>query len=173
MIDGISRLNYKSDLNINKVLGDVITKWAPLFKISNNPKLVAKPFSTVTSLKSLELVDFTWGKISKSFIALQPGRKASPHCAMILIVVDECMQIVEADEQRLMAMFRNMLQNLIETAMMLEEVEPTHKSCFSLIERFLKNKNFQTSKEMKDLVMGSLKNLTDGSLSYHSAPYFR
>lgn len=173
IIEGIARLNYKSDQNIAKVLSDVITKWAPLFKISNNPKLVAKPFVTITNSKNLDLVDFMWGRISKNFIALQPGRKPSQCCGMMLTVVEECMQSIENDEQRILAMFKSMMQHVIETAMMLEEMEPTHKTCFSLIERFIKNKNFEMSKAMKELVLGSLRNLTDNTLSYHSAPYFR
>lgn len=173
LIEGISKLNYKCDQNVNKVLNDVVVKWAPLMKISNNSKFVAKPFISISNFKNIEIVELFWGKLAKSFVALQPGRKSNPHVSLILTIFDEVLQILEADETRVMAVWKNMIHQVIESAMLLDEIEPAQKSCISLIDRFVKNRNFENSSKMKDLIMNNLKIITESSLSYHSGLYFR
>lgn len=173
LIEGISRLNYKNDQHIAKVLTDVIVKWAPQLKIHTNSKFVAKAFISVSNQKDLELVDFFWEKIAKNFIALQPGKKSNASSNMMLTMVEETMHVVEEDEQRVMAIWKNTMQHVIESAMLLDEIEPAQKTCFNLFDRFLKNKHFESSISMRDLVLNSLKIITDSSLSYHSAAYFR
>jgi hypothetical protein len=173
LIEGTSRLNYKSDHHINKVLSDIVVKWAPLLRLSSNPKLVAKPFLSVSNFKNLDLIEFFWMKLSKSFLILVPGRKVTPHCCMILTVIEEVLHNIEAEEKRAMAVWRSIMQQIIELAMQLDETEDAQKKCFSLIERYLQNKKFETSITMKGHLVNALKSLTDTSLSYHSVLYFR
>lgn len=173
LIDGISKLSYKNDAHIAKVLSDVIIKWTPLLKLSNNTKFVAKPFISVSNLKNLEVVEFFWGKLTKTFIALQPGKKPNVNCNMVLTMIEETMHVVEGDELRVMAIWKNLMQHLIESAMLLDEIEPAQKTCFNLFERFLKNKNFESSSAMRELVSSSLKIIAESNLAYHSSAYFR
>ncbi|XP_070501250.1 protein MMS22-like [Chironomus tepperi] len=173
LIEGISRLNYKCDQHVTKVLNDVIVKWAPLMKISNNSKFVAKPFISITNFKNFEIIELFWGKMSKNFIALQPGRKSNINCCLILTVFEEVMHVIEAEETRLVAVWKNSIQQIVECAMLLDDIEPANKSAFGLIERFIRNKNFAGSNVMKELLVNNLKSITESSLSYHSGLYFR
>ncbi|CAG9806054.1 unnamed protein product [Chironomus riparius] len=173
LIEGISRLNYKCDQHVTKVLNDVIVKWAPLMKISNNSKFVAKPFISITNFKNFEIIELFWMKMAKNFIALQPGRKSNINCCLILTVFEEVLHVIEGEESRLLAVWKNSLQQIVECAMLLDDIEPTNKSAFSLVERFIRNKNFSNSNAMKELLMTNLKSLTESSLSYHSGLYFR
>ncbi|KAG5680205.1 hypothetical protein PVAND_009730 [Polypedilum vanderplanki] len=174
LIEGTSRLNYKNDQHINKVLSDIIIKWAPFLKLSSNSKFVAKPFISITNFKNLDLIEFFWMKLSKNFLALQPGRKVNSHCYMILNVIEEVMHVVECEEKRMIAIWRSIMQQIIEMAMLFEEIEPAQKTCMNLIERYIKNKNFDTSTTMNEHLMKNLKNITNStSLSYHSALYFK
>lgn len=173
VLDGISRLNYKCDQHVAKVLNDIIVKWAPLMKISNNSKFVAKPFLNISNLKNFELIELFWGKLAKSYVALQPGRKSNVHSSLILTMFEEVLHVVETDVTRLLAVWKNVLQQVIEGAMLLDELEPTQKTCYSLLERFIKNRNFETASRMKELLIENLKQISESSLSYHSALYFR
>lgn len=173
VIEGTARLNYKSDQHLNKVISDIIVKWAPLLRISNNSKFVAKPFIRLSNCNNFDLIEFFWAKLSKNFLALQPGRKSNVNCCLMLTMIEEVMHVVESDELRVMAIWKSIMQQVIEAAMQIDEMEPAHKICLSLIERFIKNKNFDSSTTMKELLMKNLRNLTDTSLSYHSVLYFR
>ncbi|CRK99444.1 CLUMA_CG012613, isoform B [Clunio marinus] len=97
LIEGISKLDYRNDPHIGKVLNDVIIKWAPLLKITTNSKVVAKPFIICVNLKNTEVVSLVFSKLAKAFIALQ-NRKASPHASLILTVFEEVMNVVEDDD---------------------------------------------------------------------------
>ncbi|KAL7038811.1 hypothetical protein ACKWTF_009701 [Chironomus riparius] len=173
LIEGISRLNYKCDQHVTKVLNDVIVKWAPLMKISNNSKFVAKPFISITNFKNFEIIELFWMKMAKNFIALQPGRKSNINCCLILTVFEEVLHVIEGEESRLLAVWKNSLQQIVECAMLLDDIEPANKSAFSLVERFIRNKNFSNPNAMKELLMTNLKSITESSLSYHSGLYFR
>lgn len=173
LIEGTSRLNFKNDQHINKVLSDIIVKWAPLLKLSSNSKFVAKPFISVSNFKNLDLVEFFWTKLSKSFLALLPGRKVGANCCLILTVIEEVLRVIEADEKRLMSLWRGITQQVFEMAMMLDENEPAQKTCLNLIERFIKNKNYESSVAMTEHLLKNLKHLTDTTLAYHSQLFFR
>lgn len=173
IIEGISKLNYKCDQHVTKVLNDVIVKWAPLMKISNNSKFVAKPFISISNFKNLEIIELFWGKMAKNFIALQPGRKSNINCCFILTVFEEVLHVIENEELRLLAVWKNLLQQIVECAMLLDDIEPANKSAFGLIERFIRNKNFGNSNGMKELIVNNLKSITESGLSYHSGLYFR
>jgi len=173
LIEGVSRLNYKCDQHVTKVFNDLIVKWAPLMKISNNSKFVAKPFISISNFKNFEIIELFWGKIAKNFIALQPGRKSNINCCLILTVFEEVLHVIEGEETRLLAVWKNSLQQIVECAMLLDDVEPANKSAFSLIERYIRNKNFVNSNGMKELLVNNLKSITESSLSYHSGLYFR
>lgn len=173
LIEGISRLDHLKDPHIAKVLNDVIIKWAPLLKISTNSKVVAKPFLSIANSKNLAVVDLVYGKLGKNFVALQ-NRKPSPHACMILTILEEVMHVIEADEQKVLAIWNGMMPHVVEAAMMTEDNAPSQITSYNLIERFIKNKNFESSKAMKDLVVNRLQNITQQSqLSYYSGYYFR
>lgn len=172
LIDGISKLDYKNDPHVGKVLNDIVVKWAPLLKISTNSKVVSKPFVNVTNLKNSDVVELVYGKLGKNFIALQ-NRKPSPYACLILTILEEVLHVIEADEKKVMMVWRNVMPHVMEAAMMSEENVPSQLTCYNLLERFVKNKNFESSAVMKELVVGNLKNSTQNQLSYYSAFYFR
>lgn len=172
LIEGISRLDYKNDQHVNKVLSDVIVKWVPLFKITNNSKFVAKPFITVANMTNSNLVEFFYAKLGKSFIALQ-ARKPSPHACMILTMIEEIMHVVEGDEKKVLMLWKSVMAHVIEAAMLSEENIPSQITCINLLQRFVKNKNFELSQAMKQLVVSSLQSATQNQLSYYSVCVFR
>lgn len=172
LIEGISKLDFKNDHHVGKVLNDIVVKWAPHLKISTNSKVVSKPFVTVTNLKNSEIVELVYGKLAKSFIALQ-NRKPSQSACMILTILEEVMHVVEADEKKVMVVWKNLMIHAIEAAMMTDDNAPSQITCYNLLERFMKNKNFDSSQQMRELVNESLKAITLSHLSYHSAFYFR
>lgn len=157
-----------------KVLGDVILKWCPLLKVSNNSKFVAKPFIGVSKFKNNEVVEFFWGKLAKNFIAMQTGKKPSVYTSLILTMIEEVMHELESDEQRVVAIWKNLMQHIIESSMLLDEIEPVQRVSFGLFQRFIKNKHFEMSGAMRSLVMSNLEIITSSTiLSYHSGAYFR
>lgn len=172
LIDGISKLDFKNDQHVAKVLSDIVVKWAPHLKVSNNSKIVSKPFLSVTNLKNQEVVEFVYEKLGKSFIALQ-NRKPSPHACLILTIVEEVMHVIEADEIKLMLVWKGIMIRVIEAAMMSDDNVPSQITSFNLLDRFVQNKNFESSKFMKELMTSSLQSLTQSQLSYYSAFYFR
>lgn len=172
LIDGISKLDFKNDQHIAKVLNDIIVKWAPHLKISNNSKVVSKPFLSATNLKSEEIVEIVFEKLGKNFIALQ-NRKPSPHACLILTIIEEVMHVIEADEKKLLMIWKGLMVHVIEAAMMSDENVPSQVTSFNLLERFVKNRSFESSKAMKDLLTNSIESLTQTQLSYYSAFYFR
>lgn len=168
LIDGIARLDYKNDPHIAKVLNDVIVKWAPLLKISTNTKVVAKPFINMTNSKNSDIVELVYGKLTKSYVALQ-NRKPSPHASMLLTMIEEVMHVIEADETKLMLIWKNSMLHVIEAAMISDD----NVICCNLLERFIKNRNFETSQTMKELLIKSLQSVMQANLSYHSGFCFR
>lgn len=172
LIDGVARLNFKNDPHIMKVLNDLIVRWAPLLKISQNSKVVSKPFINVMNLKNPELIELVYQKLGKNFIALQ-NRKPSCHACMILTMVEEVMHVIDQDENKLMLLWRGIMSHVIEAAMMSDENIPSQIASYNLLERFMNNKNFETSSAMRDLVKNNLKSVTQSQLSYYSAFYFR
>lgn len=173
LIDGVSRLNYKNDPHINKVLSDLIVRWAPLMKISSNSKAVARPFISLTNLKNPETVEFVFGKLAKSFIALQ-NRKPNQHSCLILTMIEEVLNTVEGDEKKVMMIWRESMLHVIEAAMMSDDNDlPSQMMSYNLLEKFFKNKNFECSSQMRALLVKSLQDITNLNLSYHSASYFK
>jgi S-phase genomic integrity recombination mediator, C-terminal/S-phase genomic integrity recombination mediator, N-terminal len=172
LIEGISKLDYKNDNHIAKVLNDIIVKWAPLLKISTNSKVVSKPFVNVTNLQNADVVELVYGKLGKNFVALQ-NRKPSPHACMILTMVEEVMHVVEGEEKKVMLVWKNLMSHVMEAAMMSDDNIPSQITCFNLLNRFMKNKNFDKSLAMKQLLMTSLQAVTQSQLSYYSAFCFR
>ena len=172
LIEGISKLDYKNDNHIAKVLNDIIVKWAPQLKISTNSKVVAKPFVNVTNLKNAEVVELVYGKLGKNLIALQ-NRKPNVHACLMLTMVEEVMHVIADDEKKVMAMWKGLMIPVMEAAMMSDENMPSQIQCFNLLSRFMKNKNFDSSLHMKQLLMTSLQAVTQTNLSYYSAFYFR
>ena len=172
LIEGISKLDFKTDLHVGKVLNDVIVKWAPLLKISTNSKVVAKPFINLTSLKSQEVVELVFGKLGKSFVALQ-NRKPSPHACMILTMIEEVMHVIEGDEQKVLMIWKNLMVHVIDAAMMSDENIQSQVTSFNLLERFSKNNNFESSQAMRELLINGLQTVTQSNISYHSGFCFR
>ena len=173
LIEGISKLDYKNDHHIGKVLNDLIVKWAPLLKISPNSKFVSKPFLNVTNISNSAIVELVYGELAKSYIALQ-NRKPSQSACMILTIVEEVMHVIEADEKKLLLIWRGlMIHVMIHAAMITDDNTPSLITCYNLLERFLHNKIFETSEQLQSLVTSSLKNMTQSHLSYYSAFYFR
>jgi hypothetical protein len=84
LIDGISKLDFKNDPNLNKNLTDLIVKWTPHFKVENTSKVVAQPFIKVTNLRNRDVVSLMWEKLSKSFIALQNRQPHANSCMVRL-----------------------------------------------------------------------------------------
>lgn len=172
LIEGVSRLNFKNDLNIAKVLNDLIVRWAPLLKISSNSKAVAKPYILLTNLKDPETVEYVFGKLAKSFIAVQ-NRKPNQHACLILTMIGEVLNTVEDDEKKLMLIWRGSITHVVEAGMMSEDSAPSQMMCYNLLENFARNKHFDNSSQMKALLVKSLQDITYQNLSYHSASYFR
>lgn len=172
LIDGISKLDWKNDQHVAKVLNDVIVKWAPLLKISTNSKVVSKPFLNVVNLKNPEVIELVYGKLGKSFIALQ-NRKPNQHACMILTILEEIMHVIEGDEKKVMMVWRSIIVHVILAAMMSDENIASQTTSYNLLERFLKNKNFESSLTMKELFVNNMKSITTSHLSYYSAFYFR
>lgn len=172
LIEGISKLDYRQDPHVGKVLHDLIVKWAPLLKISTNSKVVSKPFLNVTNLNNAEMIEVVYEKLAKSYIALQ-NRKPSPFACMILTIVEEVMHVIEGDEKKLMMVWSGIMIHVIEAAMMTDDNTPSQITCYNLLKRFMQNKNFERSQQMKELVNTNLRNLTQTHLSYYSAFYFR
>lgn len=171
IIEGISKLDYINDPHISKVLNDVIVKWAPQLKISTNSKVVSKPFVSITNLKP-EIVELVYGKLAKSFIALQ-NRKPNQNACMILTIFEEVMHVVESDEKKLVLIWKSSAVHLIEAAMMSDDSSPSQITSYNLIERFMKNKHFDSSQQMKELIYNALKAITQSHLSYHSVFFFK
>lgn len=171
IIEGISKLDYINDPHVAKVLNDVVVKWAPQLKINTNSKVVSKPFLKVTDLKP-EIVELVYGKLAKSFIALQ-NRKPNPHACMILTMFEEVMHVVESDESKLVLIWKHAALHLIEAAMMTDDNAPSQTTSYNLIERFMKNKHFDSSQQMKELMYSSLRAITQSHLSYHSVFFFK
>lgn len=172
LIEGISRLDYKNDHHIAKVLNDLIVRWAPLLKISTNSKVVSKPFLKVAEFNNAEIVELVFGKLAKNFIALQ-NRKPNPSACLILTVVEEVLHVVEGDEKKLLAVWKGLMMHVMEAAMLTDDNTPSQTTCYNLLERFLKNKNFETSQNLKEVVISNLKAVTINQLSYYSTFYFK
>lgn len=172
LIEGISKLDYKNDNHIAKVLNDIIVKWAPLLKISTNSKVVAKPFVNITNLHKTDVVELFYGKLGKNFVALQ-NRKASPHACMILTMIEEVMHVVEGEEKKVLMVWKGLMIHVMEAAMMSDDNVPSQITCFNLLNRFMKNKNFDSSLAMKQLFMTNLQAVTQSQLSYFSAFCFK
>lgn len=170
LIDGIYKLDHRNDTHVGKVLQDVIVKWAPLLKITTNSKVVAKPFINVT--KNEAVIELVFGKLAKAYVALQ-NRKPSPHACMILTMFEEVLHEVEGDEKKLLLVWKSSMVHVIEAAMMTEDNEPSQITCYNLLERFTKNRHFESSPAIKELFVTSIQTVTQGNLSYHSNFCFR
>lgn len=171
LIEGISNLDYNSDHHVRKTLMDLIVKWAPLLKITENSKVVAKPFLKITDSSNTDMIELVYRELAKSYIGLK-NRKSNPS-PMILTVVEEVLHVIEGDEKKSMMIWKGMMIHVIEAAMMSDEKAPSYLTCYNLLERFFQNKNFPTSQEMKNLAIDNLRKVTLSHLSYNSVPYFR
>ncbi|CAO1416871.1 unnamed protein product [Diamesa serratosioi] len=172
LIEGITKLDYKNDQHVNKVFTDLIVKWTPLLKISSVAQVVAKPFVNLMNLKKIEVVEFVWAKLGKAYVALNI-RKPSLHACLVLTILEELMKVIINDETKMLTVWRSLMVFMIEAAIMSEDNLPSQVICFNLLEKFLKNSNFDTSVDMQQLFLVNVKNYTQRQLSYNSTIYFK
>ena len=62
---------------------------------------------------------------------------------------------------------------MIEAAIMSEDNVPSQVICFNLLDKYLKNPNFEFSQDMQQLFLVNVKNYTQKQLSYYSTFYFK
>ncbi|CAO1408985.1 unnamed protein product [Diamesa tonsa] len=172
LIEGITKLDYQNDQHVNKVFTDLIVKWTPLLKISSVPKVVAKPFINLMNLKKIEVVECVWAKLGKAYITLN-HRKSSQHACLVLTILEELMNTIVNDENKMLIVWRSLMVFMIEAAIMSEDNVPSQVICFNLLEKYLKNPNFEFSQDMQQLFLVNVKNYTQKQLSYYSTFYFK
>lgn len=136
---------------------------------SSNSKVVAKPFINLMNLKNLEIINFVWDKLSKTFIVLQ-NRQPNQHCCLVLTIMEEVLHVTEQDSEKLMIVARNTVFQLMEHALMSEDTVPSKNIVFGLLERFVNNNRYEG--ELKLLLVTHLKTITSKHLPYYSGFYF-
>lgn len=134
--------------------------------------MVAKPFVNLMNLKKIEVVECVWARLGKAYIALN-HRKSSQHACLVLTILEELINVIVNDENKMLTVWRSLMVFMIEAAIMSEDNVPSQVICFNLLEKYLKNPNFQFSQDMQQLFLVNVKNYTQKQLSYYSTFYFK
>ncbi|XP_037933573.1 protein MMS22-like isoform X2 [Teleopsis dalmanni] len=175
IVQGIGRLSFKSDPYINNTLNDLIQKWTPIFKISNNPKVVARPFITCLQSENYELSLFVFEKLTNIFLATQRRQADINACLVITIykeVVEACSGNHPINEKRLETLMKGSCLLTLEHIMMVDEIVPSRILLLEYFKQLTGCTIFINSHSLKDLMTEYFRLIAKKHLAYYSFFYF-
>ncbi|XP_075156078.1 protein MMS22-like [Haematobia irritans] len=177
LVQGIGRLNFKSDPYISKTLSDLIQKWTPHFKISTNAKQVARPFISCLQSDNHELSLFVFEKLTALFLSTQ-RRQADPNACLVITIYQEVVDSIttNADDAnstvRLQTFLKGCSFSTLEHIMMVDEIVPSRPLLLDLFKRLFNSPVYQNSISLKQLIREHLCLLTKKHLSYYTFFFF-
>ncbi|XP_061387100.1 protein MMS22-like [Musca vetustissima] len=177
LVQGIGRLNFKSDPYITKTLTDLIQKWTPHFKISSNAKQVARPFINCLQSDNQDISLFVFEKLTALFLSTQ-RRQADPNACLVITIYQEVVDALSAnanDENatiRLQTFLKGCSFATLEHIMMVDEIVPSRPLLLDLFRRIFNSPIYQNSPILKELIREHLRLLTKKHLSYYTFFYF-
>ncbi|XP_073829155.1 protein MMS22-like [Musca autumnalis] len=178
LVQGIGRLNFKSDAYITKTLTDLIQKWTPHFKISTNPKQVARPFINCLQSDNQDISLFVFEKLTALFLSTQ-RRQADPNACLVITIYQEVVDAISSstgnDENatgRLQTFLKGCSLATLEHIMMVDEIVPSRPLLLDLFRRIFNSPVYQNSIAIQELIREHLRILTKKHLSYCTFFYF-
>ncbi|XP_013108570.1 protein MMS22-like [Stomoxys calcitrans] len=177
LVQGIGRLNFKSDAYLNKTLSDLIQKWTPHFKISTNVKQVARPFISCLQSDNHDLSLFVFEKLTALFLSTQ-RRQADPNACLVISIYQEIVDSITTNANdvnatsRLQTFLKGCSFATLEHIMMVDEIVPSRHLLLDLFKRLFNSPVYQNSLQSKELIREHLRLLTKKHLSYYTFFYF-
>ncbi|XP_005187651.1 protein MMS22-like isoform X1 [Musca domestica] len=179
LVQGIGRLNFKSDPYITKTLSDLIQKWTPHFKISTNARQVARPFINCLQSDNQDISLFVFEKLTALFLSTQ-RRQADPNACLVITIYQEVVDAISSNNEdddenavrRLQTFLKGCSFATLEHIMMVDEIVPSRPLLLELFKRIFNSPVYQKSIALKDLIREHLRLLTKKHLSYYTFFYF-
>ncbi|XP_046803254.1 protein MMS22-like [Lucilia cuprina] len=177
VVQGIGRLNFKSDAYLNKTLTDLIQKWTPHFKISPNAKQVARPYINCLQGDNHDLSLFVFEKLTNLFLSTQ-RRQADPNACLVITIYQEVVESIaskcddENSTTRLQTFMKGSSLATLEHIMMVDEIVPSRALLLDLFKRIIHSSVFKNSNMLKDLFREHLRILCKKHLSFHTFFFF-
>lgn len=177
VVQGIGRLNFKSDAYLNKTLTDLIQKWTPHFKISPNAKQVARPFITCLQGDNHDLSLFVFEKLTSLFLSTQ-RRQADPNACLVITIYQEVVESIslqsdnENSTERLLTFMKGCCLSTLEHIMMVDEIVPSRQLLLELFKRIIHSPVYKKSTALKDLLCEHIRILSKKHLSFHTFFFF-
>ena len=173
VVQGIGRLNFKSDAYLNKTLTDLIQKWTPHFKISPNAKQVARPFITCLQGDNYDLSLFVFEKLTSLFLSTQ-RRQADPNACLVITIYQEVVESISLENhdensiERLLTFMKGCCLSTLEHIMMVDEIVPSRQLLLDLFKRIIHSPVFKKSVTLKNLLSEHIRILSKKYLSFHT-----
>ncbi|KAM7349018.1 protein MMS22-like isoform 2-T2 [Cochliomyia hominivorax] len=177
VVQGIGRLNFKSDPYLNKTLTDLIQKWTPHFKISPNAKQVARPYINCLQGDNHELSLFVFEKLTNLFLSTQ-RRQADPNACLVITIYQEVVESISSNvddinsTSRLQTFMKGTSLSTLEHIMMVDEIVPSRTLLLDLFKRIIHSPVFKKSSTLKELLSEHLRILTKKHLSFYTFFFF-
>ncbi|XP_055921049.1 protein MMS22-like [Eupeodes corollae] len=171
VVQGIGRLNFRSDPYVTKTLNDLVAKWTPHFKISTNSKIVARPFVACLNGENDNLSLFIFEKLTSLFLVAQ-RRQADPNACLVITIFQEVVEAVESDENKMLVVLKASCLTVLEHVMMVDEIIPSHGLILDLLRKIVKSSSFEKSISIRSLIAEHLRIIAKRHLAYYTFFYF-
>ncbi|XP_055379869.1 protein MMS22-like [Condylostylus longicornis] len=167
LVQGIGNLNFKGDPYVSKTLTDLIVKWTPYFKISQNPKIVARPFLNCLSAENEQLSIFVFEKLTTVFLTMQ-RRQADPNACLVITIFQEIVEANSDNSSKLKLFVKATCLTTLEHLMMVEEIVPSRSLLLDMFKKICRSSAFRSSLEIREIITEHLRIITVKHLSYYT-----
>ncbi|XP_059615641.1 protein MMS22-like [Phlebotomus argentipes] len=170
-LEGIAKLDFKSDSYLTFVISNMILHWIPQFKTATNAHLAAKPLVKCFSSKSQDMSRFILEKYCECFLPQTP-RKGTSHASLAINVLKEIFSQTSSSEGIFQLLLEVTCVPLMDHVLMCDEFAPGKKLVLELLEFVFKSEAYKKEAKYRQMIVENLKRLTTTKLSFQTSAYF-
>ncbi|KAH8419945.1 hypothetical protein KR009_004308 [Drosophila setifemur] len=172
LLQGIGRLQYRTDVYVGKTLEQLVQHWTPHFTFSPSAKVVARPYSILLQAdQDGELAQHVLQLLVNQFLTVQ-RRKAGAQAGLVIGILQQLIEgTPKNDQHHLVSILRAVYIPLLEHVMFVDELEHSRGQIFGLYRVLVAHEGFQGA--VQELCCNHLRTLAEKHLAHCTYFYFQ